>query len=202
MNLIERVKNILVTPKTEWEKINSEEQTMSAVLMGYVVPLALIGTVAAFIGYGFIGINVGFGFRIKGIDWGIYEAITRFVAAIVAVVGSAFVIDMFAPTFKSEKNLNKSAQLAAYSSTASLVGGIFLLLPALGILAMLCGIYGIYLMYLGIGPLKKTPDDQKVVYMVVSIIVYAVIFGILLFLLHLILGGILGLSYNVGGLNI
>lgn len=195
MNIVERVKNILITPKTEWEKIAAEEQSLASLATGYVLPLSLIGAVCAFIGFGLIGFNTGlFGIKIKGMDWGLYEAISRLLAAILGFVISAYVVDMLAPTFKSEKNINKSAQLVAYSATASFVGGIFLLLPSLAILALLCGLYGIYLMYLGIGPLKKTPEDQKVVYMIVAIIIYAVITGIILFILHKILASV----FNIG----
>ena len=67
MNIIERVKNILMTPKTEWDVINGETATPMSLLIGYVVPMALIGAVASFIGYGFIGLNV-LGIKIGGIN--------------------------------------------------------------------------------------------------------------------------------------
>jgi len=195
MNLVERVKNILITPKTEWEVINGETATPQSLLMGYVLPLSLVGAICAFIGFGLIGFNTGLlGIRIKGMDWGLYEAISRLLASLLSFIISAYVVDALAPTFKAEKNINKSAQLMAYSATASLVGGVFLLLPSLAILALLCGLYGIYIMYLGIGPIKKAPEDQKVVYMIVSIVIYAVITGLLLYILHMILGSI----FNIG----
>ncbi len=195
MNLIERVKNILISPKTEWEKINGEEQSLASLATGYVLPLAIAGAVCAFIGFGLIGFDTGFlGIRVKGTEWGLYEAISRLAASLIGFIVSAYVVDALAPTFKSEKNINKSAQLMAYSATASLVGSVFLILPSLAILALLCGLYGIYLMYLGIGPLKKTPEDQKIVYMIVAFVVYVVIVMILLFILHKILGSV----FNVG----
>ncbi len=81
MNLIERVKNILTTPKTEWGKISLEPQSMGAVIGSYVVPLVLIGGIATFIGYAFIGVNYGF-FR-TGTEWGIKMAIIQIVSVIV-----------------------------------------------------------------------------------------------------------------------
>lgn len=195
MNLIERVKNILVTPKAEWEKINGEEQSLASLATGYILPLAIVGAVCAFIGYGLIGFDTGFlGIKIKGTNWGLYEAISRLASALIGFIISSYVIDALAPTFKSEKNINKSAQLMAYSATASLVGSVFLILPSLAILALLCGLYGVYIMYLGIGPLKKTPEDQKIVYMIVALVVYIVIAGVLLYIFHKILGSV----FNVG----
>lgn len=187
MNLIERVKNILLTPKTEWPKIATEEQSMATVITTYVVPLVLIGAVATFIGYGFIGIDYGF-FRMSGMEWGIKMAVIQLISALVGVVVTAFVVDALAPSFGSEKNINKSAQLVAYGYTPAFIGAIFNIFPAIALIGSLLGLYGIYLMYLGLGPIKKTPEDKKVIYLVVTIVVLVVVYLII----GLILGSILG----------
>ena len=70
-----------------------------------------------------------------------------------------------------EKNIGRSAQLVAYSSTAVWVSGIFNIIPSLSILGFL-GLYSIYLFYLGIPVMKKTPDDKRITYMIVSRIMY------------------------------
>jgi hypothetical protein len=195
MNIIDRVKNIIVTPKTEWEKINAEEQTLTVVITSYVLPLTLVGAAAAFIGYGLIGVNTGFlGIRIKGIDWGLYMAINKFITGILAVIISTYVVDMLAPSFGSEKNLNKSGQLVAYAYTPAMIGAFLNILPMLSIIGGLFGLYGIYLWYLGLGPMKKTPEDKKVVYLVVSIIVIIVVSIVIELIMGLILGNIFGVG--------
>ena len=73
MNIIDRVKNILITPQKEWDVINGEQPNTPGIITGYVLPLAGAAAVAAFIGYGLIGVNFGFGIRIKGMDWGLYQ---------------------------------------------------------------------------------------------------------------------------------
>ena len=195
MNLIERVKNILTTPKTEWGKISLEPQSMGAVIGSYVVPLVLIGGVATFIGYAFIGVNYGF-FRMTGTEWGIKMAIIQIVSVIVGVVVTAFVVDALAPSFGSEKNINKSTQLVAYGYTPAFIGAIFNIFPAIALIGSLLGLYGIYLMYLGLGPIKKTPEDKKVIYLVVTIVVLVVVY----FVIGLILGSILGTRIGTGTL--
>ena len=55
MNIIERVKNIIVAPKKEWGVIAAEEGSVSSVLTTYVLPLSLIGAAATLIGWGLIG---------------------------------------------------------------------------------------------------------------------------------------------------
>ena len=68
MNLIDRAKNMLTTPKTEWMVVASETPDNSKIVVGYVIPLAIAGAVAAFIGYGLIGFNM-LGIRYGGINW-------------------------------------------------------------------------------------------------------------------------------------
>src|SRR5665647_3931993 len=168
MNLIERIKNIISNPKSEWEKIDTEEQTLSSVITTYVVPLALLGAAATFIGYGFIGIDYGL-FRMKGMEWGIKMAVVQLISAVAGVIVTAYVVDALAPSFSSTKNINKSAQLVAYGYTPAFIGALLNIFPAIGWLGSLFGLYGIYLMYLGLGPLKKTPEDKKVIYLVVTL---------------------------------
>lgn len=189
MNLIERVKSIITSPKTEWEVINSEPDTVNNIFMKYILPLAAVGAVASFIGYGLIGTSV-LGFEIKGMDWGLKQAITYFAGVVVGYFVTTYVVDALAPSFNSEKNLNKSAQLVAYSYTPSLVGAVLAVLPSLYIIGALFGLYGLYLMYLGIGPMKKTPDDKKIVYIAISIVVLIVAF----FVVGLILGTVFGFN--------
>jgi len=197
MNIIERVKNILVAPKKEWDVIAAEEGSVSSVLTTYVLPLSLIGAAATLIGWGLIGKSYSFGFlgdyTVKGWDIGIKYAIISLVSVTVGYFITSFVVDALAPSFGSEKNLNKSAQFVGYSYTPSLVGAVLGVFPSVAWLGALFGIYGIYLMYLGLGPVKKTPDDKKVVYLVVSIIVLVAVY----FVIGLILASIFGLN-NLG----
>ena len=179
MNLIDRVKNILTAPQKEWQVINLENDSASKVTTSYLVPLALIGTVAAFIGFGLIGMNFGWGIKFKSTEFGLKMAIGYFIRAIAGPFILAFIIDALAPNFGSEKNFNKSFQVAAYMATPGLIAGIFMILPSLAILVLIALIYGLYLLYIGMPILKKTPDDKKVNYFVVVLVV-AIVVNILL----------------------
>lgn len=202
MNLIERVKNILTIPQKEWDVINGEQPNAQAILTGYVLPLVAIGAIAAFIGYGFIGINVGFGLKWKGVDLGIKYAITVFASGLISVYLAAFVIDALADSFKSEKNFGRSFQLVAYSFTPAWVGGIFNILPSLAIIGALFGIYGLYLLYIGLPKLKKTPAENQTGYFVVSLIVMIVASFVIALVVGAILASIMGLNSPVNDLRL
>ena len=178
MNIIERVKNILIAPKKEWNVIAAEEQSLPTTLTTYVLPLALIGAAATLIGWGLIGKSYSLGFlgtfTVKGWDIGIKYGCIALASSIAGFFITTFVVDALAPSFGAEKNINKSAQFVAYSATPSYLGAILAILPSIALLGSLLGLYGLYLMYLGIGPMKKAPEDKKVVYLIVSILVLIV----------------------------
>ena len=180
MNLIERVKSILTVPQKEWQTINGEPGNPPGITTTYLIPLILIGTVAAFIGFGLIGISVGFGIKIKSMELGIKMAIGYAIRSIASVFILAFIIDALAPNFGAEKNFGKSFQVAAYSSTASLVAGIFLIIPSLAIIALLGGLYGLYLLFVGLPILKPTKEEDKKMNYFLVVLVVAIIVGFLL----------------------
>lgn len=192
MNLIERVKNMLITPKTEWDVINGETATPQSLLMGYVLPLAIVAAVGPLLS----GLIFG---GLLGMKFFIITAIIAFVAEVIGYYIAVIIIDMLAPSFGSEKNMGKSAQLVAYSSTPSYVAGLLSFVPVIGsILKFVAWAYGIYIMYLGIGPIKKAPEDKKVIYMVVAFIIMIAINFIIIAILGAILFSALGLT--AGGL--
>jgi hypothetical protein len=190
MNIIDRVKNILLTPKTEWPVIDQEADTVHSVLTKYVLPLVLLGALAAFIGYGIVGYDMML-VKIKGIKWGAYFAISQILSSVIGFYVATYVIDALAPSFGSTKSLNKSAQLVAYANTPAYVAALFMFVPSLGFIGLI-GLYGIYLFYIGLPVLKGTPEDKRVVYMIVAALVIIVVGAAVQWIAHSVLNMVLG----------
>lgn len=185
MSLVARAQNIIMKPKEEWPVVAGETPDTGKIITGYVIPLALLPAVGMLLGNGFLG----FGFK-----WGIAWAIVVFVGSVLSTLITAFVVDALAPSFASEKDLARSMQLVAYSNTPGWVAGLLNIIPFLGFITWLASLYGIYLLYLGLGPIKKTPADKTVIYTIVALIATMVLNGIF----YVILGGILVTAF-VGG---
>lgn len=196
MNLIDRVKNIIVSPAKEWDVISAETPDSGKVITGYVLPLAGLAAVAAFIGYGLIGYNV-LGLRVAGISWGLYYAISILVVAILSVFICAFVIDALAPSFGSEKNMGRSVQLVAYSYTPAWIGGLLSILPVIALIGAIFSLYGLYLLYLGIPKMKKTPADKQIGYFVVSLLLIIVVYFVIGLIMNRIMMSAMGLTYGI-----
>lgn len=177
MSIVDRAKNICLTPKTEWPVIAAETSSAGSLVTEYVAPLAAIGAVAGFIG----GSLVGFSLPLVGtyrvpIVAGLGGAVFSFCMAIVGIFILSFIINALAPTFKGQQNSAQAMKVAAYSYTPAWIAGVFQLLPTLGILAALAALYGLYLLYLGLPRLMKCPEDKAIGYTVVVLLVAIVLF--------------------------
>lgn len=178
MNLVERVKAILLTPKTEWQVIEGETGDATYLFTNYVAILVAIPAVAAFLGYSIAGLGVG---------RALISAIFSYVLGCAAWYVEALVIDALAPTFGGVKNSSNALKVAAYSSTAAWVAGIFQLIPLLSVLSLLGALYGIYLLWLGLPVLMKVPQNRATAY-TASVIGVMIAIAIVLMLLLFLVG--------------
>jgi hypothetical protein len=189
MDLVQRAKNVVLTPKTEWPVIAAETTPQNTLITGYVLPLAAISAVAAFIGQVFVGVSVPFVGTVRiPIVSGLVGAVLAVVMAVVMVYVLAAIINALAPTFKTEKNKAQAFKVAIYSITPFWIAGVLNIIPALGVLGILAGLYGIYLMYLGLRTVMKSPDDNAVGYTAVVTIACLVVMLVLGFVTATITG--------------
>jgi hypothetical protein len=175
MNLVERVKGILLQSKSEWGAIEGEPGSAGYLFPNYVAIVAAIPAVCTFIGTSLIGLG---GYRI---GLGLARAIAVYVLSLIGVFVVAYIIDFLAGTFGARKSPDNAMRVSAYSPTAAWVAGVFNIIPALSFLGIL-GLYSLYLLYTGITGLMRPPSDKAVVYtiavIVCAIIVWIVIFGL------------------------
>jgi len=192
-NIVQRVINIITKPKQEWNVIAQEEPNTIKLIGGYALILAFIPALSTFIKYGIIGMSF-MGYTSRSISSGIQMGLIQLLSALIGVYLLAWVIDLLAPSFDSQKNFGRSLQLAVYASTPQWVAGILMLLSTtLSMLIMLIGLYAIYLLAVGMPILKGTPKDKVVGYVALTIVAMIVI-GIVV---ALILGAIMG-AFFVG----
>lgn len=181
MNIYQRAKNLLLAPAKEWQSIDEEDVNSSHVLT-YLLVLALIPAVAGFIGMGFIGLNV-FGIHSGSIGWGFRHAISTYLGIVGGAYISAFVIDFLADKFQATSSFNVAFKVVAYSYTPMCVAGVLYLIPSLSFLVPLAGLYGLYILYTGMKPMLKVPEDKMMGYFIVcllSMIVVSMVVGAIL----------------------
>ena len=174
VDVVARAKAIMLTPRTEWQVIQREPGALTDLFGSYVAILAAIPAIARFIGSSLIG----------GYDppfYGMIRTVIAYAATFTVVYVIAGVIDLLARKFETQKNFQNALKLSIYCHTPVWLAGIFLLIPGLNFL-MLLGLYGAYLLWLGLPPLMGVPNEKAPLYALcvtacalLSTVVYAVI---------------------------
>lgn len=171
MKLVDRAKNVLLTPKTEWDAIAADTTPTKDLIITYVLPLAAVAAVAAFIGQVFVGVSAPFVGTVRiGIVAGLIGLVFSLVMAVAMVFVVGFIADALAPSFGGTKNMNQAVKVAAYAYTPVWIVGILGIIPALGILGLIAALYAIYLIYLGLPRLMKAPQEKAMGYTAVVVI--------------------------------
>jgi hypothetical protein len=157
-------------PKQEWEVIAGETTSTADLLKNYALPLAAIGVVAGFIGMTFIGMSVPYlgTYRVPLVT-GLVGAAVGLAIQLATVFVLGLIIDALAPKFGGEKNSAQALKVAVYSFTPGWAVSVVRILPSLGILAVLASLYGIYVLYLGLPRLMKSPQEKAVTYTLVVV---------------------------------
>jgi hypothetical protein len=172
-NLIERAKNILMSPRAEWARIATESTGLGALLTGYVLPLAAIGAVASVIGS---MLFLGMLFGAAGLIPAIVGAVLSVGITLLSVFLYGLLVNALASSFGSQPNQTRANQLVAYSFTPALIGSWGAIIPFLGwLFALAGGIYSIVLFYMGLTPMMQTPEDKRVLFTIVLALIAIVI---------------------------
>src|SRR5215471_6447905 len=156
MKLVERAKAIILTPRTEWPVIEREPGGLIHLFVHYVAILAAIPEVAHLIGQSLIG---GYSPFVPSL----LRALIAYAVAFVMVYIIAGVIDLLAPRYGGKKNFPNAVKLSVYSHTPLWLAGIFLLVPGLSFLLIL-GLYGVYLLWIGLPLLMGVPQYRALRY--------------------------------------
>ncbi|HEX5352473.1 MAG TPA: Yip1 family protein [Rhodanobacteraceae bacterium] len=192
--LVARVKAILANPKSEWPAVAAEPDTIKGLYLGYIMILAAIPPVFAFIktsliGYGAFGVH----FR-TGIGAGIGSLIVAWILALIGVYVVALIVNALATAFGGQANQIQALKVVAYSYTASWIAGIGNIIPWIGWLIMIAGlIYSIYLLYLGLPETMHCPREKSAGYTAVTIICSIIV--------YIIIGVIVGSIFGIGMFN-
>ena len=170
MSLIERVQSILLRPKQTWPVIAAEPADVASIYSRYVVILAAIPAICAFVGWTLVGGGMfGVSYRLP-IATGLVQMVVGYLLSLAIVYVLALIVNALAPTFGGTKDLVAALKVVAYGSTAGFLGGVFSLLPSLSWLGLLASFYSIYLIYTGLPVLMRCPPEKAGAYTAVVVV--------------------------------
>jgi hypothetical protein len=169
MNVARRARAILADPVREWAAIESEPGDPAYVLSRYVTVLALVPAVFSFIGACIVGVILPNAGLVRApLFNGLFGAILGYVLSCAIVLILGILINLVAPLFGGRRDFDSAFKLAVYSFTPAWLAGIFLVLPGLQFLT-LTGLYGAYILWLGLPLLIKSPGRQSLAFTVLIV---------------------------------
>lgn len=174
MDLVGRVKEMILKPKDAWEQIKGEETTIKDLYTSYAAILAVIPPVATFIGWSVVGMFF-INYRMPFTS-GITYAVFHYILSLAGLYCVAFIINMLAPHFDSRKNMVSAMKVAVYANTPNWLAGILFIIPSLSPIVMIASLYSLYLFYLGLPVLMETSKEKTIGYVIVIIIAAIIVF--------------------------
>ncbi len=173
--IIQRVIGIITKPVDEWKKIKGEQSTVVGLFMNYAIILAAIPAIAGFLGLLIVGLPFRYPFM-----YGLFN----YIFSLIGVFLLALIIDNLGPTFGTKKDMIESTKIAVYSYTPAWVAGIFFIIPALSMIAMIAGFYSLYLLYIGIRDLKAPAKAKEAGYFISVIVANIAINALIYFIVR------------------
>ncbi len=168
MDIVSRVKGILLTPEPEWAAIEHEPATPVSLFSSYVVYLAAIPPLAGFIGSSIIGVTGPTGAYRVPLFAGLLGAVIAYVMSFAIVYLVAIIIDQLAPRFGGQKDLANALKATVYSLTPYWVMGVCQLIPGLRFVGYVVAFFGVYLLWLGLPRLMKVKSESAVPYVAMT----------------------------------
>jgi len=163
--IVERVKAIVLRPAETWPVIKEEDTTVADLFRNYVAILAALPPVASFLGLWLFGRSTPLAVGRFHVSFfrGLSMALVEYVISLVGIYVAARIVDWLAPTFQAQRDPLRAFKLVAYSYTPVFVIGLVNIIPDLAPLTLL-GLYGFYLLYVGLPYLMECPPERALTY--------------------------------------
>lgn len=186
MQLLSRIKGLIVRPQTEWTLISEEKTSIFELYRNYIAILALLPPFAAFFGSWLFGFSYGAqGVMHPVFGAGLYRAFVQYLLSLPAFFLVAFVISAIAPHFEGKTDDRRALMLTAYAYTPVWLASLFGLLPGLRWLDVL-GFYGIYVFSVGVPTMMRVPKENLDVFTLVTLFLAVATVALHGWLVHLI----------------
>jgi hypothetical protein len=180
MSIVNRAKNILTSPKTEWPIIGAEPATTGG-LMTYAAILSGIAQLCSIVGALFLSGAMGaLGAAGMGMTFVIGSAVVGWLLGLAIIYLMSIIAGALAPSFDGQKDNLAALKLLVYAGTAVWVFSFLSIIPILGSIAALVGFaYAIYLIYLGAPHTVRVPEGKAGGYAAVVVIIWIILYFVL-----------------------
>jgi hypothetical protein len=186
--LIARIRKIVLTPRAEWPIIEAERTSVGRLYSRYVAPMAAFAAAMSFVRMAIVGVTPPWGATIRtSVPSALVASVVTFILGLFGLFLVGLIINMLAPAFSGDRDQRQALKTAAYALTPAWLGTALSFLPLGSLLQLLAGLYGIYVLYLGLPVMMGIPRAKADGY-AVAVVVCTILLGIMFGSLGILLG--------------
>jgi hypothetical protein len=166
-----RIGRLIFRPKVEWDQIASEQTSVRALVLGYVLPLALLAPIATVIGMKTFDRNWDpvHGYLVPP-ERILATGATTYVAIVGSILLLAAIFALIAPMFGARRDFHATLKVAAYGSVPVLLAGATLLLPVMALVGLVGLCHSLFLFSLGAQRVLNVPAGNSAEYVGISMV--------------------------------
>ncbi|NVJ59121.1 MAG: YIP1 family protein [Gammaproteobacteria bacterium] len=155
---------LLYEPDKQWQKISDKNDSIAKTYFKFIIFMALLPPVSAYIGSTYVGWSLGFGetYRLTA-DSALRLSIAAYLAILVAVLVLAWFVQWMAKTYGANPSYKRCVNLTAYTCTPLFLVSIMGAYPILWfdmLVSLVAIAWAIYLLYHGV-PIMMGIDKDR-----------------------------------------
>jgi len=166
--LLRYLPETLFRPREVFVRLRKQNLSLGSVLLGFVLPLALIAPVAAYFGTTIVGWSVGGGEPIRlTTESALKISVAYFIGVIVATLTVARFIQWMSQTYGDQQSFVRCLALAAFAATPLYLAGALQAYPVVWlnyVIGLPILAFSIYLLYLGIEVLFELSRERVLLF--------------------------------------
>lgn len=173
--MVERIVNIVFSPRKEWDRIAAETTSIDSLIVRYVVPLSLLAPIATSIGMHVFDAawDGDQGYRVPAADIFAAAATTLF-TSIASVLALAWIFVLLGRMYGSTRDYRVALQVATYGSVPLMLSGATLVIPVMAIVAVVGFVHTLYLYWLGAKQLLQVKRGEQAEFVGIAILLLSV----------------------------
>lgn len=155
---------IFISPRSTWESIRDQDDSILMTYVKFVIPIALIPAVAWYFGSVEVGWQLGDRVIRLTSQSAMHIMLLFYIAMLVGTGALGFMVHWMSETYEANTStLDKGVRIAAYTLTPLFVVGAIGFYPMLWLdilLGCAAAAYAVYLLYIGVPIVMRIPDER------------------------------------------
>lgn len=177
--MLTRLRHLLTQPRAEWARIGAEAESGWAVLLRWVLPLALLTVAGGLLRFLLWTVIMGADAGWHMAPFALRSVGGQVLGVFVAIIVIGGIAAAYAPTFHGRRDWGAGCRVVAFASLPALLAGALAFFPFAWVLGLAGLLWSIWLLSEGLAPVMKSDPTKRVPYTAAVVLTAIAIFLLL-----------------------